>query len=235
MRCGKTGGKRSAGGHRHSFESTLVGRTRPYWVGIRFAAEDSACPYAVSMTLTPREELVRVEAPGLLLRGFQRSDTPDLLAAFADDDIALWNPGPAGPGLAAEFMSGRNDWSGARHASWAVADTSDRLIGAVSLHKIDPDQADAEIGYWTAPWARRRGQATRSVVAASRFGFAQLGLHRLYLYHAVENFGSCGVAGAAGFVHEGTLRQSFRYADGVYHDEHLHALLSSDVKVRRHP
>ncbi|MBA2715628.1 MAG: GNAT family N-acetyltransferase, partial [Propionibacteriales bacterium] len=103
----------------------------------------------------------------------------DLLAAFADEDIARWNPGPTGPESAAEFMASRNDWSTAHHASWAVADASDRLVGSVSLHKIDPDQADAEVGYWTAPWARRRGQAARSVVAASRFAFAQLGLHRV--------------------------------------------------------
>jgi len=180
--------------------------------------------------VTDKNELVRVEAPGLLLRGFEPTDAADLLAAFADEDIARWNPGPVGPEGAATFMADRNDWTG-NHASWAVADTSDRLIGSVSLHKIDPDQADAEIGYWIAPWARRRGQATGSVLAAAGFAFEQLGLHRVYLYHAVENPGSCGVARSAEFVHEGTLRQSYRYADGIYHDEHLHALLSSDVET----
>ncbi|MCA1781336.1 MAG: GNAT family N-acetyltransferase [Intrasporangiaceae bacterium] len=91
---------------------------------------------------------------------------------------------------------------------------------------MDPDQADAEIGYWVAPWARRMGYATRAVTSASRFAFGRLGLHRLYLFHAVENPGSCSVARAAGFVHEGTMRQSYRYADGEYHDEHLHGLLA---------
>lgn len=125
-------------------------------------------------------------------------------------------------------MARRNDWSQADHASWAVADDADRLVGSVSVYKINPDQADAEIGYWVAPWARRKGHATRAVVAASRFAFAQLGLHRLYLYHAVENHASCAVARAAGFAHEGTLRESFRYADGFYHNEHLHGLLAGD-------
>jgi RimJ/RimL family protein N-acetyltransferase len=67
------------------------------------------------------------------------------------------------------------------------------------------------------------------VRAATGFAFSQLGLHRVYLYHAVENPGSCGVARAAGFLHEGTLRRSYRYGDGAYHDEHLHARLSTDV------
>lgn len=28
---------------------------------------------------------------------------------------------------------------------------------------------------------------------------------------------------------QGTLRQSYRYADGTYHDEHLHAMLAGDL------
>jgi RimJ/RimL family protein N-acetyltransferase len=186
------------------------------------------------MPFAAKRELVRIETPRLVLRGFEPSDTSDLLAAFADDDIARWNPGPTDAESLAAFMAGRNDWSGAEHASWAVADGADRLIGSVSLHKIDADQADAEIGFWIAPWARRQGYGVRSVVAASLFAFGELGLHRVYLYHAVENHGSCGVARAAGYLQEGVLRQSFRYADGVYHDEHLHALLSSDLDQPDH-
>lgn len=181
------------------------------------------------MTVAPTGP-VRIQTPRLVLRAFAVTDVPDLLTACADAEIVRWNPGPADAdaGAATAFMSGRNDWSRGQHASWAMADLADRLIGSVSLHRIDPDQRDAEVGYWIGPWARRRGHATEAVSLASRFAFASLGLHRVYLYHAVENSGSCRVAAAAGFTHEGTLRQSFRYADGVHHDEHLHARLSTD-------
>lgn len=181
------------------------------------------------MAAPPYDRLVRVDAPGVVLREYQPGDTIDLLAAFADEEITRWNPGPTGPGAVERFMDSRNDWSADHHVSWAVADPSNRLVGSVSVHKIDPDQADAEIGYWIGPWARRRGYAVQAVVAATRFAVTQLGLHRLYLYHAVDNPGSCAVARAAGFVHEGTLRESYRYADGVYRDEHLHGLLARDV------
>ena len=168
------------------------------------------------MVYTPADRLVCLEADGVMLREYRSSDEADLLAAFADHDIARWNPAPAGHQAAVEFMSRRNDWTKTDHASWAVADAADRLVGSVSLHKIDADQADAEIGYWTAPWARRQGHATRAVVTASRFAFSTLGLHRRYLFHAVDNPHSCAVARAAGFAPEGTLRQSYRYADGIY-------------------
>lgn len=185
--------------------------------------------YAGPMVYAPADRLVRLDAVGVTLREYRPGDEADLHAAFADPEIARWNPGPTGQQAAAEFMRRRNDWSGAEHASWAVADATDRLVGSVSLHEIVPDQADAEIGYWIAPWARRKGHATRAVMAASRFAFTELGLHRLYLYHAVDNPASCAVALASGFLHEGTLRESFRYADGVYHDEHLHGLLAANL------
>lgn len=178
---------------------------------------------------SPADRLVRVDAAGTVLREYVPEDQNDLVAAFADAEIMRWNPGPAVPDAAVEYMAARNDWSDGSHASWAVADAADRLVGSVSVHKIDTDQGDAEIGYWVAPWGRRRGHATRAVVGACGFAFSRLGLHRLYLYHAVENPGSCAVATAAGIVHEGTLRQSYRYPDGRYHDEHLHGILASDV------
>lgn len=181
------------------------------------------------MAVTWVDRLERIEARGVLLRAFGPGDRPDLAAAFADEEIVRWNPGPTGPDAVDRFIDTRNDWSGCDHASWAVAEATGRLVGSVSVHKVDQDQADAEIGYWVAPWARRQGYASRAVKEASRFAFTRLGLHRLYLYHAVSNPGSCAVARAAGFLHEGTLRQSFRYADGVYRDEHLHGRLSTDA------
>lgn len=185
------------------------------------------------MAVSVVDRLLRVQEPGLVLRAYARGDAADLAAAFADEEIARWNPGPSGPDAVAEFMASRNDWSTGGHASWAVADDAGRLVGSVSVHRIDPDQADAEIGYWVAPWARGKGYATAAVRAAARVAFGRIGLHRLYLFHAVENLGSCSVARAAGFTHEGTTRQSYRYPDGEYHDEHLHGLLAVEVAPER--
>jgi RimJ/RimL family protein N-acetyltransferase len=175
------------------------------------------------------KELVSWAAGDLVLRAYEVDDLPDLQAAFADPLVRAWNPGPAEGGSAVtEWMSERNDWSTGSHASWALGGADGRLLGAVSLHKIDLEQADAEVGYWLAPWARGRGWGALAVSAAARFGFEQLHLHRLHLFHAVENQASCRLATTAGFALEGRLRQSYRLAGGPYHDEHLHARLASD-------
>lgn len=165
---------------------------------------------------------------GLSLRAFAAADVRQLERVFADPEIVRWNPGPTDrPGLVT-WMGQRSDWSSGAHASWAVADHEGVLAGSVSLHHLDLDQRDSEVGYWVAPWARRRGVARTAVQAATGWAFDVLGLHRVYLYHAVEKVASCRVATTAGFRQEGLLRSSYRYPDGAYHDEHLHARLESD-------
>jgi RimJ/RimL family protein N-acetyltransferase len=175
---------------------------------------------------------VAVPGAGLILRPYADHDAADLMLAFADPDIRRWNPGPGSPTEAAsrKWLEGRNNWSVGDHASWAIAGPDERLQGSVSLHKVDWDQGDAEVGYWVAPWARGAGLAGRAVTAATAYAFGELMLHRLYLFHAVDNSGSCRVADAAGFPLEGVLRQSYRYPDGDYHDEHLHGRLASDPR-----
>lgn len=171
-----------------------------------------------------------VLAAGLLLRPFAVSDVPRLVCAFADRDIQQWN---AGPGVAEDqvrkWLSQRNDWADGSHASWAVGDAAGGLLGSVSVYRIDADQSNAEIGYWTAPWARRRHVAVGAVTAAAAVAFEAIRLHRVDLHHSVDNAASCRVAANAGFALEGHLRESYRYGDGRYHDEHLHARLARDA------
>jgi RimJ/RimL family protein N-acetyltransferase len=163
------------------------------------------------------------------LRSFVESDVPALLRAFSDPDIVLWNPGPTDAAEAWDWANQRNDHSAGTHASFAIGDPHDgALLGSISVFHIDADQGDVEMGYWVGPDARRRGVATAAVNAALDHVFGPLGLRRGYLFHAVENIASCGVARRAGLRHEGTLRESYRYPDGRWHDEHLHAILASE-------
>ena len=129
---------------------------------------------------------------------------------------------------ARQWCARRADWTDGGHASWLVKDTAGTLVGQVSLFHLDADQLSCEAGYWVVPGARRRGVATAALQAAARFGFGALGLHRVELFHAVQNVGSCRTALTAGFRLEGTHRASYRYGDGRHHDEHSHARLATD-------
>jgi RimJ/RimL family protein N-acetyltransferase len=175
-------------------------------------------------------EPVDLTAGSFRLRRWRTDDVDAVWAALQDADIRLWNGGGVTSRAgAAALVGGRSDWSSGDHASWAVEDASTaELVGSVSLHSIDREQNDAEIGYWTVPAARGRGVAAAAVDAACRWGFRTLPIDRIELCHAVENPASGRVAEKAGFTLEGRLRRSYRYGDGVKHDELLWARLADD-------
>jgi RimJ/RimL family protein N-acetyltransferase len=175
-------------------------------------------------------EPFELAAGWLLLRPWRDDDVDDVWAAVQDPDIRLWNgTGSGSRNEVVAMLRRRADWSDGDHASWAVVDAAGgALLGSVSLHSIDPVQADAEIGYWTVPAARGRGVASRAVDAACRWAFGALPVARIELCHAVENEASARVAARAGFTREGRLRRSYRYGDGVKHDELLWSRLSDD-------
>lgn len=174
-------------------------------------------------------EPVELSAGDLRLRPWSVDDAEAVRAALQDDEVRLWNGfGEVTLEDVAVWLTRRMNWSAGDHASWAVVDGDGALLGSVSLHSVDADQGDAEIGYWTVPAARGRGVATSVVDAVCRWAFGSLPVDRIELCHAVENGASGRVAEKAGFRQEGRLRRSFRYGDGVKHDELLWARLADD-------
>jgi RimJ/RimL family protein N-acetyltransferase len=194
------------------------------------ADDDGGAGAAPRSRLSGVQSVRHLRAGDVVLREFTEADVPDLALSFADPVNMQWSPGPTDPDDLRVLVAERNDWSADAHRSWAV-EHDGRFAGSVSLHHLDLAQQSSELGYWVSPWARRRGVARRAVGLASTHGFTTLGLVRVFCFHAVENVASCGVATSAGFLQEGTLRQSYRYADGQHHDEHLHARLATDPPV----
>ncbi len=152
----------------------------------------------------------------LLLRPWRDDDLDPLETALHDPEVRRWNsPVSIAREDVVAMLARRRDWSTGDHCSWAVVDAGDELLGSVSLHSIDRDQGEAEVGYWTVAAARGRGVAVRSVVAVCAWAFAELRLDRIVLFHAVDNPASGRVAAKAGFTLEGRLRRSHRYGDGA--------------------
>lgn len=170
-----------------------------------------------------------------LLGGAAASDHADVVAAFRDPDIALWNP--AGDGgdevdldeWATLWISRRSAWT-PDHASWVLREPDGTVVGQVSLFNLDHPGGTGEVGYWLTPRGRGRGLGTAMLDAATTYAFDVLGLFRIELFHAVENEPSCRMATRCGYLLEGTTRQSYRYGDGRRHDEHLHAVLATDER-----
>lgn len=167
----------------------------------------------------------------LLLRMPSVSDAADVLVMSRDPETIRWNPAQTVVDLdtAVAWCERAGDWSTGDHVTLSVVDVrTGRYLGNVSLYSIDVEQADAEVGYRVAPWARGRRYAAEALSGVSAWAFRNLSLVRVELAHAVANVPSCAVALRAGYPLEGLTRQSYVYGDGVRHDEHLHARLCTD-------
>ena len=174
-------------------------------------------------------EPVELTAGDLLLRPWREDDVDAYWLALESPGGRLWHGSTTTTRAdVAALLARRADWTTGDHASWCVTGPAGQLLGSLSLHRIDLDQRDAEIGYWTVPAARGRGIAVRAVETVLHWGFTDLEVCRVQLFHAVENTASARVAEKAGFTREGRLRRSHRYDDGQWHDELLWARLHDD-------
>ena len=173
-------------------------------------------------------EPVVIEAGPVRLRPWREDDADAVFAAQQDPDIRMWAGGSSVVSrddavALLQRLTGQEN-----RASWAIVHPeTGALLGSVTVHSISQSQ-DAQIGYWIAAAARGRGLAAAAVDSACRWAFSTLGIDRIELCHAVENVASGRVAARAGFTYEGHLRRSYRYGDGVKHDELLWARLSDD-------
>lgn len=170
----------------------------------------------------------RVKPPTLTdgvvtLRPWAISDAPDLTSACSDPVITAWLPipQPYTPADAEEFLTQTVPrWEAARaRVALAVTDAeSGRLLGSVGLNTTEQELGRVAIGYWTAPWARGQGAASRATRLLSSWAFDELHVDRVELLADVDNTASQRVAEKAGFAREGVARAARRRADGTPRD-----------------
>lgn len=92
------------------------------------------------------------------------------------------------------------------------------------------DNGLAEMSYWVFPPFRGRRYASRAVILACDWAFAELGVERMEIYVEPDNAASRSVALLAGFTEEGLLRARGRFGD-ERRDLVLYSRLPTDGKV----
>lgn len=156
------------------------------------------------------------------LRPYRPDDADDLAAGCADPVNLRFNPTMPQPYTVADayrwIEQGAPAVWRAGGAAYAIVDAAtDRPIGGVGLSRVVPGRGQAELGYWVAPQARRRGVATVATRALAAAAF-RAGLIRLELLVQAENPASQRVALAAGFHPEGVRRSAGLDRDGSRYD-----------------
>jgi len=104
-----------------------------------------------------------------------------------------------------------------------------KVVGCVSLRKINKMNKNAELSYWIGEKYWGRGFATKAVKLALKFAFEKLKLHRIYAVTFEENVASRRVLEKNGFKFEGISREvSFRY--GKWRNKLRFGILESEWK-----
>lgn len=155
--------------------------------------------------LTPPEPF---RAGEVLLRVPASGDVDRVTAICRDPDIQRFTnvPVPYRREDAEDFVRISEEQLAAGTGAHLVVVVDDEVVGAVGAG-IDPVDAVASVGYWTAPTARGRGITTTATRMLCRWLLDEVGMHRLELHAAATNVGSNAVAARLGFTHEGTMRE----------------------------
>ncbi len=123
-------------------------------------------------------------------------------------------PHPYEPGMAEEFISGRQaDWESGSAATFAITSaSSDSLLGTIGL-KIEG--SEAEMGYWIGEPFWGSGYCTEATERILEFAFTELKLSRVIAEHLATNPASGRVMQKAGMVHVTSRRGPNRYGEEV--------------------
>ncbi len=145
----------------------------------------------------------------LVLRPFAPTDAPrvQFLAGAREIYATTLNlPHPYGAGLAEQWIgSHAAAFDGGKGVTLAItlADNGE-FVGAIGL-RAQSEHQRAELGYWIGVPYWNRGYCTEAAVAVIRYGFDELGLHKITSRHLKGNHASERVMVKAGMRKEGEL------------------------------
>lgn len=176
-------------------------------------------------------EPVEIRVDELLLRPWRRDDADAVYRACQDPILQHWSSGLSAPfpfAEAAEFVAEAAPAALAEGTALLLAivdDDTGEVLGSTDLRAINTRDHTAELGYWSAPWARGRRVTERASRALLGWGFEELGLVRADWRARVGNHASRLTGLRLGFTMMGVLPRSARRRDGSLTGQWIGALL----------
>jgi ribosomal-protein-alanine N-acetyltransferase len=101
------------------------------------------------------------------------------------------------------------------------------LVGLCGLGDVRAHSGTAELAYMLAAGVWGKGYATEAALLLVRFGFTELGLHRIWATTAPDNLASQRVLQKVGMSLEGRLRGD-KVVRGQRRDSLVYAVLATD-------
>jgi RimJ/RimL family protein N-acetyltransferase len=146
----------------------------------------------------------------LTLRALLPEDAPQVRRLAGAREVAATTqniPHPYPDGAAEAWIARQaKNWADEVEAAFAIVEReSETLVGGIGI-RLALEQRRAEMGYWIGVPFWNRGYCTEAAAALLRFGFEELGLHRIHACHFGNNPASGKVMTKLGMRHEGRRR-----------------------------
>lgn len=179
---------------------------------------------------------MRLDTDRLILRELTADDFDAVQPYSADPEVVRFMPwGPNTPEMTRDFLRRKLDEQAADpRVTYDLAVTersTGRVVGSVGL-RLSDDRRQAELGYCYARHAWGRGIATEAAQAMLRFGFEELGLHRIRARCDARNVASARVLEKIGMRQEG-LRLEDTWQRGEWRDSLEYAILAREGRNHR--
>jgi RimJ/RimL family protein N-acetyltransferase len=165
----------------------------------------------------------------IYLRPLDEADLDHCLRWINDPEVLVTLGRRQPTGRAAEREWLQDQYKSDDHMNLAIVLVDgDRHIGNCGFNEIDYINRSAVFGILIGEkdtWGQGYGpEAARLIL---KYGFEELGLHRIGLDVYSHNARAMRAYEKVGFVREGILRESF-YRNGVYHDTIVMSVLESE-------
>ena len=175
---------------------------------------------------------MRIETKRLILREHVAADAATMAAAWADPRYGRFRHDWADQAAKARELVER--FVDAQRAEprlvWqlAIDDKADgRHIGTCGVRVNDPERREANIGYEIDADRWGRGYATEAATAILRYGFADLGMHRIWAECVADNAASARIMEKLGMRQEARFREH-QHFKGHWWDTLIYAILDRE-------
>jgi len=173
-----------------------------------------------------------LETTRLKLRPYCESDIAELLPLIGTVEVAattLRIPHPYTEQDARDFLVLAQEPGRLWLATTLRGDG--RQIGGVGL-RVDDQHQHAELGYWLGVPYWGQGYATEAAREMLRYGFEDLGLHRIFASHFKHNAASGRILVKLGMRYEGRQREHIRKWD-QFVDSELYGMLQQEWQISK--
>jgi RimJ/RimL family protein N-acetyltransferase len=173
-----------------------------------------------------------IETPRLFMRDVQPTDAEALYAYMQRE--AYWRHLPMDPPTRAQLDMRverclREQECSPRSSYFlaVILKGTKEIAGEAILHVRSIPHRQGEIGWAIAESHQRMGLATETGFALLRFGFTNIGLHRIFARSRAENLASHRVMEKIGMRQEGILRENI-WARGEWWSSVQYSILSHE-------